>query len=74
MKIRDKILKFVKKSIKNRGVPPTLIEIGKRFKISHIAAMYHLNKLKLERKIRTRKVIKRRAARSIKPVLMKIRN
>ena len=66
MKIRDKILKFVKKSIKNRGVPPTLREIGKRLKISHITAMYHINKLEKEGKIKTRIVIKKRAARSIK--------
>ena len=66
MDIRKKILRFVKRAIKKRGNPPTFREIGKRFKISHITAMYHINKLEKERKIKTRLVVKKRAARSIK--------
>lgn len=73
MKTRNKILKFVKKSIKQRGNPPTFREIGKRFKISHITAIYHINKLEKEGKIKTRLVVKKRAARSIK-ILKKIIN
>lgn len=66
MDIRERILKFVKRAIKNRGNPPTLREIAQKFNFSPNTAMYHVNKLKKERRIRTRMAGRKRAARSIK--------
>jgi len=66
MKTTDKILIFVKKSIRNRGYPPTLREIGKRFGFCHTTAMCHLNKLIKEKRLKFRIATKKRASRSMK--------
>lgn len=73
MKIRDRILRFINRAIKNRGNPPTFREIAQKFNFSTNTAMYHINKLEKEGKIKTRIVVKKRAARSIK-ILKKFTN
>lgn len=66
MKIRERILKFVTEAIDKRGNPPTFREIAKKFDFSPNTAMYHINKLEKEHKIKTRTASKKRVARSIK--------